>query len=67
MALGRTESQCGTREDHHENEPGLKVEVPLSSGDVNEIADDETKIARMHLANTKALLLSHVLGTDKSQ
>ena len=42
-----------------ENEPGLKVEVPLTAADVNEIADDETKISRMRLAITKALLFSH--------
>ena len=47
-----------------ENGPGVKVEVPLSSADVNEIAEDETNVSRMRLAITEALLMSHVLGTD---
>ena len=48
-----------------QNEPGLKVEVPLSSADLNEIGDDETKISRMRLAITKALLSAHVMAPDR--
>jgi hypothetical protein len=47
-----------------ENEPGVRVEVPLSVADLNEIVDDETKISRLTLAVTLALLLAHVMGTD---
>ena len=43
-----------------QNEEGLKVQIPLSTADINEIHEDDTKISRLRLALTGALVLAHV-------